>query len=164
MKRILTALILILSTVAIGVAAHPHFVASESATQLNSLLQPGFGQAIVAVNNAEAAGATSTETAPLVALLNKALELNRQASSLPTNQTDQRNALLSNVNQILTNVTNQANSLTPRSAQRTYTDKIITYITGLVVAIVGTFAYVIGVEFYQRYRIKRTFQMRVTPK
>ena len=132
--------------------------------QINQPLQPSLGQVIVAVNNAEAAGATPNETAPLVAQLNKALELNRQASSLPTNQTDQRNALLSSVDQILTNVTNQANSLTTRSAQRTYTNKIITYIIGLVVAIVGTFAYVIGGEFYQKYRVKRTFQMRVRPK
>ena len=118
----------------------------------------------MAVNNAEAAGATPNETAPLVTLLNRALELNQEASSLPTNQTDQRNALLSSVNQILTNVTDQANDLTATSAQRTYTNKIVTYVSGIVAAVVGTFAYVFGVELYQRYRIKRTFQMRVRRK
>ncbi|MGA2791799.1 MAG: hypothetical protein ABSF00_13660 [Candidatus Bathyarchaeia archaeon] len=132
--------------------------------QINQPLQPSFGQAIVAVNNAEAAGATPNETAPLVTLLNKALELNQEASSLPPNQTEQRNALLSSVNEILTNVTNQANDLTSTSARRTYTNKIITYLSGIVVAVVGTFAYVLGVELYQRYRIKRTFQMRVKAK
>jgi hypothetical protein len=136
----------------------PHY----SQAQLNAT--PGFGQAIVAVNNAEAAGATSNETAPLVTMLNKALELNQEASSLPTNQTDQRNALLSTVNQILTNVTDQANDLTATSTQRTYTNKIITYLTGLVVAAVGTFAYAFGVELYKRYRIKRTLPMRVKRK
>ena len=130
-----------------------------SRAQLNAT--SGFGQAIVAVNNAEAAGATSNETAPLVVMLNKALELNQEASSLPTNQTDQRNALLSTVNQILTDVTNQANDLTATSTQRTYTNKIMTYVSGIVVAAVGTFVYVFGLEFYQRYRIKRTLQMRV---
>jgi len=129
--------------------------------QINQPLQPGVGQAILAVNNAEAAGATASETAPLVTLLNKALELNREAVSLPTNQTEQRNAILSKVNQILTNVTNQAYDLTTTSAQRTYTNKIITYATALVLAVVGTFAYVLCVELYQRYRIKRTFQMKV---
>lgn len=132
--------------------------------QIYQPLQPSFGQAIVAVNNAEAAGAASNETAPLVTLLNKALELNREASSLPTNQTEQRDAILSSVNQILRNVTNQANDLTTRSAQRTYANKITTYVSGIVAAAVGTFAYVFGVEFYQRYRIKRTFQMRVRRK
>jgi hypothetical protein len=132
--------------------------------QINRPLQPSFGQAIVAVNNAEAAGATPNETVPLVAMLNRALELNEEASSLPTNQTDQRNALLSTVNQILTNVTNQANDLTTTSAQRTYTNTIMTYVSGIAAAVVGTFAYVFGVEFYQRYRIKRTLQMRIKAK
>ena len=132
--------------------------------QINQSLQPSLSQAIVAVNNAEAAGATPSETVPLVTLLNKALELNQEASSLPPNQTEQRNAISSSVNQILTNVTNQANDLTTTSAQRTYTNKIITYVAGLVVAVVGTFAYVFGVELYKRYRIKRAFQMRVKAK
>ena len=136
-----------------------------SSAQINQPnLQPSFGQAIVAVNNAEAAGATPNETAPLVALINKALALNREAYSLPTNQTAQGNALFSSVNQILTNVTNQANDLTTTSTQRTYTNKIITYVTGIVVAVIGTLAYVFGVELYQRYRIKRTFQMRIKAK
>jgi predicted PurR-regulated permease PerM len=138
----------------------PHY----SRAQLNPLLQAGFGKAIVAVNDAEAAGATPNETAPLVALLNEALALNREASSLPPNQTDQRNALLSSVNQILTNVTNQGNDLTSTSTRRTYTNEILTYVIGLLVAVVGTFVYVLGVEFYQRYRIKRTFQLRVRRK
>ena len=126
--------------------------------------QPGLSQAILAVNNAVAAGATPNETVPLVTLLNKALELNLEASSLPTNETEQHNAILSSVNQILTNVTNQANDLTTTSTQRTYTNKITTYASGLIVAVVGTFAYVFGVEFYQRYRVKRAFQMRVKAK
>ncbi len=138
----------------------PHY----SQAQLNPPLQAGFGQAIVAVNNAETAGATPNETAPLVALLNKALDLNREATSLPTNQTEQRDALLSSVSKILMNVTSQANDISATSAQRTYTNKIIAYVTGLILAVVGTFAYVFGVELYQRYRIKRTFQMRIEPK
>jgi predicted PurR-regulated permease PerM len=138
----------------------PHY----SRAQLNPPLQAGLSQALAAINIAEAAGATPNETAPLVALLNKALELNQEASSLPTNQTEQRNSILSSVNQILTNVTNQANDLATTSTQRTYTNKIITYVTGLLVAVIGTFAYVLCVELYQRYRIKRTFQMRVRPK
>ncbi|HXX73174.1 MAG TPA: hypothetical protein VEI80_05710 [Candidatus Acidoferrales bacterium] len=135
-----------------------------SQAQFNSTLQPSVSRAIAAVNNAEAAGATTKETAPLVAMLNEALALNSEASNLPPNQTTQRNALFSSVNQILTTVTNQANNLTTTSTQRTYTNKIITYVTGVVAAIVGTFVCVFGVEFYQRYRIKRTLQMRIKRK
>jgi hypothetical protein len=132
--------------------------------QLNPNLQTGFGQAIVAVNNAEAAGATPNETAPLVAMLNQAVALNREASTLPPNQTAQSNALSSKANQILTNVTNQANDLTITSARRTYTNTILTYASGIVAAVLGTFAFVFGVEFYQRYRIKRTLHMSVKAK
>jgi hypothetical protein len=132
--------------------------------QINQPLPPSFGQAIVAVNNAEAAGATPNETAPLITLLNKALELNQEASSLPANQTAKRNVILSSVNQILTNVTNQTNDLITTSVQRTYANKIMTYVSGIVAAVIGTFAYVFGLEFYQRYRIKRTFQMRIKAK
>ena len=66
----------------------------DLSAQISQPLQPSFGQAIVAVDNAEAAGATPNETAPLVSLLNKALELNQEASSLPINQTEQRSATL----------------------------------------------------------------------
>lgn len=111
-----------------------------SSAQPTSSLQSGFGQAITAVNQAEAAGATQSEISPLVDLLNNALELNQEASNLPTNQTDQRNALLSSASQILTNITNQANYLTTTSTQRTHTNKITTYVTGLVLAVVGTSA------------------------
>lgn len=136
----------------------------NSQAQLNSPLQSGFGQAIIAVNDAEAAGATANETAPLVAHLNKAVELNREASTLSANQTEKRDALLSSIIQILTNVTSQANELTLTSTQRTHMNKILTYVTGLVLAVVGTFVYALGVEFYQRYRVKRTFQMRAKAK
>jgi len=132
-----------------------------SYAQLNPSLPPLLGQAISAVSNAEAAGATPNETAPLVTLVNTALELNREASNLPSNQTQERGALLARVNQILSNVTDRANRLTTAAIQRTYTVKVIAYLTGLVVAILGTLAFSFGVEIYRRYYVKRTFQMRI---
>ena len=132
--------------------------------QISLTLQSGFGQAITAVNNAEAAGATPDETLPLAALLNRALELNQEASTLPLNQTGEHDRLISSANHVLANVTNQANDLTTRSAQRTYSNKIITYASGIIIAVLGTFGYVVAAEFYQRYRIKRTFQMKVKRK
>jgi hypothetical protein len=160
MPRVSAWLILTGAILITMIVITPHY----SRAQLNPVLEASFGQAIVAINNAEAAGATPNETAPLVTLLNKALQLNQEASSLPTNQTQQRNAILSSVPQILTNVTNQANDLTATSAQRSYTNKIITGVAGILVAVVGTFAYVLCVELYQRYRIKRAFQLKVKAK
>lgn len=132
--------------------------------QISLTLQPGFGQAITAVNNAEAAGAYPNEILPLVALLNRALDLNQEASTLPLNQTGEHDQLISSANQVLANVTNQANDLTTRSAQRAYLNKIITYVSGIIIAVLGTFGYVVASEFYERYRIKRTFQMKVKRK
>ena len=132
--------------------------------QISLTLQPGFGQAITAINNAEAAGAYPNEILPLVALLNRALDLNQKASTLQLNQTGEHDQLISSANQVLANVTNQANDLTTRSAQRTYSNKIITYASGIIIAVLGTFAYVVTAEFYQRYRIKLTFQMKVKRK
>ncbi len=160
MPRITSSLILTGAILISVVVISMHY----SRAQFNPTMQTGFSQALVAVNNAEAAGATPNETAPLVAFLNKALEMNQEASSLPANQTDQRNAIISSVNQILMNVTNQALVLTNASAQRTYTSKVITYLSGIVAVAIGTFAYALGVQSYQRYRIKRTFQMRVKAK
>jgi len=130
-----------------------------SLAQLNSSLS--FSQAIVSVNNAEAAGATPTEILPLVALLNRALELNQEASSLTSNQNGNRDALVAVEQQILANVTSEANDLAARSAQRTYMNRIITYASGIIVAAIGAFACVLAAEFYEKYRIKRTFQMTV---
>jgi hypothetical protein len=132
--------------------------------QISLTLQPGFGQAITAINNAEAAGAYPNEILPLVALLNRALDLNQKASTLQLNQTGEHDQLISSANQALVNVTNQANDLTTRSAQRAHSNKIITSASGIIIAVLGTFGYVVAAEFYQRYRIKRTFQMKVKRK
>ena len=127
--------------------------------QISLTLQPGFGQAITAVDNAEAAGAYPNEILPLVALLNRALDLNQEASML--NQTGEHDRLISSANQVLANVTNQADYVTTRSAERAYSNKIITYASGIIIAVLGTFGYVVTAEFYERYRIRRTFQMKV---
>ena len=157
MLRISAWLILTSAILVMTIVITPHY----SSAQHNPVLEAGFGGAVVAINNAEAAGASAKEIAPLVALLNKALELNQEASNLPTNQKEQRNNVISTVDQILTKVTYQAKGLAATSAQRSYTNKIITYVAGLLLAVTGTFAHVFCVELYQRYRIKRAFQMRV---
>jgi hypothetical protein len=98
-----------------------------------------------------------------VQLLDKALDLNREASE-PNATSQERTTLLSQVDQTLTTVNNQAAELTATAAQRTYYNVVFAYVWGLVVAVLGTFAYLVMISVYREYRIRRTFQMKVTPK
>ena len=143
------------------VATQPSAVTS----QISETLQPRFGQAIAALHRAESAGATSGEIGGLVALLNKAIELDTEAQKLNAPGEAQRHAeLVAEVDQILTTVENRAAELAVIASQRSYTNRILTYVWGAVAAILGTALYSFMVSFYRKYRIKRTFQMRVTRK
>ena len=132
-------------------------------SQPTGQLPPGFGQALTAVHNAESAGATANETVGLVMLLNKALDLNREASE-PNTTLQQRTALLSEVDQTLGTVNGQAQELAVKASQRAYYNVVFAYVWGVIGAVLGTFAYVVMVSVYREYRIRRTFQMKVTPK
>ncbi len=127
-------------------------------------LQPTFGQAIETVRRAESAGAPPSEIAGLVLLLNKALDLNRDALELNSTQSQERATLLSQVDQTLTTVNSQAEELAVTYAQRSYYNVIIAYVSGVITAILGTLSFILAVNVYRAYRIKRTFQMKVTPK
>jgi predicted PurR-regulated permease PerM len=134
-------------------------------SQTIGTLQPGFGQTITALHSAESAGATSNEVTELVALLNKALELNGEALKMNTPDQAQKQAdLYAQVDQILKTVQNRAAELTAVASHRSYTNRILTYVFGAVAAVLGTIVYAFTVSFYQKYRIKRTFQMRVARK
>lgn len=134
-------------------------------SQLQGALQPGFGQAIPAVHRAELAGATSSEVSGLVTQLNKALELNREALMLTGPQDGQaRAALLAQTDQILSTVTEQANELANTSQQRAQTNQMLSYAGGFAAAVIGTLLYIFLVSLHQRYRTKRMFEMKVTPK
>ncbi len=138
-----------------------------AASQTTGSLQSGFGQAIQAVNKAESAGATPSELSPLVTQLNEALALNRQALRMNNNspgESGKRAELLERVDQSLATVKNEADQLEVASAQRAYVDKIITYAWGAIAAILVVLIYGIGVSFYEKYRVKRTFQMRIRRK
>jgi hypothetical protein len=156
---------LIIAAVALAVLAIIAIQPCMVTSQTLGPLEQRFGGTITALHQAETAGATPTEIESLVALLNKALELNNQAMNLNrANETQARTALVAQVNQILTTVEDQAAELTVVASQRTYMNKILTYAGGVVAAIVGTVGYAYVTSFYQKYRVKRTFQMRVTRK
>jgi hypothetical protein len=136
---------------------------SSSALQPTEELQPRFSSAFALVHRAEAAGATREETADLVLLLNKALQLSEEATRLPGSET-QRVALLAQANETLGRVETEATRLEATASQRTFTNRIAAYVTGGIGALLATIAYAYGGYIWRRYRIKRTFQMRILPK
>jgi CHASE3 domain sensor protein len=143
------------------IATQPLAVRSQAV----GTLEPRLGQTLVTLHQAESAGATPSEIEALVALLNKALELDNEALKLNApDQAQRRNDLLAQVEQILTTVQNRATELAAVASQRTYNNRVLTYVGGAITAVLATFAYAFIVSFYQKYRIKRTFQMRVVPK
>jgi hypothetical protein len=128
-------------------------------------IEPRFAGTIGAVRQAETAGATSSEIAALVVLLNKALELNGDALKLTApSDADRRTQLISQVDQMLTTVQSRAQALTTLASQRSRMNKILTYAGGILAAFIGTILFAFIVSFYRAYRIKRTFQMRITRK
>ena len=133
----------------------------EVMSQTSGSLQPGFKQAIISLHQAESAGATANELAEPVALLNKALELNRLALS-PSTDATKRVQLLAQVDQILTEVDQKATQLSTVSALRTQYNALTTYAWGIVIAILGTIIYGFALSFREKYRIRRTFQMRIS--
>jgi hypothetical protein len=134
-------------------------------SQPNGTIEPGFAGTLGALRQAESAGATPSEIAALVVLLNKALELNGDALKLnATSDANKRTQLISQVDQILTTVQGQAQHLTTLASQRSRTNKILTYIGGIIAAFIGTILFAFTVSFYRAYRIKRAFEMRITRK
>jgi hypothetical protein len=134
-------------------------------SQSNGTIEPSFAGTISAVCQAETAGATPNEIAVLVVLLNKALELNAEALKLTApGDANKRTQLISTVDQMLTTVQSRAQGLTTHASQRSRTNKILTYIGGILAAFIGTILFAFIVSFYRAYRIKRTFQMRITRK
>ena len=134
-------------------------------SQSTGTIEPGFVGALVAVRQAETAGATPNEIAALVVLLNKALELNGEALKLTApSDANKRAGLISQVDQILITAQSQAQDLTTLASHRSSTSKTLTYVLGVLAAFVGTILFGFTVSFYHAYRIKRTFQMRITRK
>jgi hypothetical protein len=134
-----------------------------SASQLTEELQPQSSRVFALVRRAEAAGATREEVAGLVLLLNKALQLDEEATRMPTSDA-QRAALLAQVNETLGRAETEATRLEVTASRRTFTNRIVAYVTGGIAALLATIAYAYGGHIWRRYRIKRTFQMRIFPK
>jgi len=134
-----------------------------SASQLTEELQPRFSRALALVRRAEAAGATHEEVTGLVLLLNRALQLDEEATRPPTSEA-QRATLLAQVDETLGRVETEATRLEVTASQRTFTNRVVAYVIGGIAAFLATLAYVCTGHVWRKYRIKRTFQMRIFPK
>ena len=128
-------------------------------------LQPGFNEAISVLQEAESAGAKHSELSQLVSLLNTALELNRQALTITSSgEVEKRVNLLAQVDLMLSTVQAGALHLRTTATKRTSNDRTLAYVWGLIAAILGTICCALALLVYQKYRVKRTFQMKVTLK
>ncbi len=128
-------------------------------------LQPGFNNVLLLVRHAEEAGATPTEVAPLVAGLNKALGLNTEVSALnQPNETQARQTVLGQLNGLLDGLGRNATQLESTASQRTLTNRVTSYIGGAIGALIGAILLGYCLAFLRKYRVKRTFEMRIIPK
>lgn len=134
-----------------------------STSQMSEETLPQFGRTLIRVRQTEAGGATREEVAGLVLLLNKALQLDAQARR-PSTPKEQRVALLAQANDTLGTVETEANRLEVTASQRAMTSRVIAYVSGGIAAFAGTVAYVCVGYVWRKYRVKRTFQMRIFPK
>ena len=157
LTRIARVLVLLSAIVVISLITYPILARSQSENvQLSMTLQD--------LQRAESAGATPTEMQGLIDQMNSIIPLQSQLQNLPVQDTARRVQLLGQINATLTSVDSQANQLETTASQRTYMNRVISYSSGIVGAIMATAAYYYGMVLYRRYRIKRTFQMKVIPK
>jgi TolA-binding protein len=119
---------------------------TDPQSQLNLVIQD--------VQKAEAAGANSEEMQGLVVQLNKIIELQNQNST--QNQPE--------INNALTTIDSEANQIQITASQRTSINHLTTYATGFIGAILATIVSHLTLQFWRKYQIKRTFQMKIIPK
>jgi hypothetical protein len=137
------------------------FRAATVSSQAVDQLPPGFSQALSAVRGAEAAGATPAEIAPLVGLLNSALQLNAEATNASSPTRSQLQAQVSNQ---LATVQSRAGQLESVASRRTFMDDVISYLSGGVGALIATVVCAYCLSFWRKYRVKRTLQMKIYRK
>jgi len=134
-------------------------------SQATGELQPRFNRVLAIIHQAEASGATPDEVKELAALLNQALELNEEALRLTGPEDAERRAeVLTQLDQLLSSLEIKAGQLETVASQRASMNKMLAYISGGIGAFFATLAYAFAASFWRRYRIKRTFQMRIHPK
>jgi len=127
-------------------------------------LQPRFTGALMLVLQVESAGASSEEVAHLLFLLNRALQLDEEASNLPEWETQRRAQLVAEIDETLRVVEVQAKELRVAASGRNLTRQMTMFASGAAAAFLAMLAYVLAAYLSWKYRVRRTFQMRIKPK
>jgi len=65
---------------------------------------------------------------------------------------------------VLESLESKASEVENFAAGRTLFNKYLAYFSGGIAAFLATLAYAYGISLWRKYRIKRTFQMRIIPK
>jgi hypothetical protein len=157
MSRNASILLILLAIATLALVAYPALVVSQS-------VNPQLSMVIQDIRKAESAGAERGEMQRLIDQMNSVSQLQDQMQNLSPQDVEKRAQLLGEINSTLSSIDAEANQLETIAAQRTYVGHVIAYSSGVVGAVIGTVAYYYGVLLYRRYRIKRTFQMKIIPK
>jgi hypothetical protein len=126
--------------------------------------QPDLNKVIQDVQKAESSGANSAEMQTLLSQLNHVVELQDQMQNLSPQDADKRTQDLVQINEILAAVDAEANHIAVIASQRRFFDHLSIYLSGVIGAVLATIAYHYSILLWRKYRIKRTFQMKIVPK
>jgi len=156
MIRVSALLVFSLSLVAMAVLVQSASVSSQS---VNSQMQ--LSKAIQDVQAAELSGANPDEMRELAVQLNTMIGLQDELQNLSPQELGKRAQLTEQINNTLTKVDVQANEIATRASQRTSINDLVAYSSGVVGAVIATVVYHYGTLLRRRYRVKRTFQMKI---
>ncbi len=148
----ITAIILVLATNSLIAQSQPE----TFQTRLN--------KSLLLVHQAESAGATPEEVGELTQLLNKALEIDDAIHQIAPSDQQRRTQLDVQLKDVFDTLENRAVQLETSASQRTLTTKVVAYASAGFAALALTGAYILGLAFWGKYRIKRTLRMRISPK
>jgi len=151
-------LAILLSAVVTVILIHPMPVISQSVnqSQLNKTIQD--------VQRAESAGADTEEMNGLIIQLNYVLELQNQLNNIPQEDVNSRTKIVGQINSTISTIDAEANQIEMVASQRTLINHLVTYSSGAIAAAIATIACHYSILLWRKYRIKRTFQMRIIPK
>lgn len=156
MIRVSALLVFSLSFVAIVVLVQSASVTSQS---VNSQMQ--LSKAIQDVQAAELSGANPDEMRELAVQLNTIIGIQVELQNLSPQELGKRAQLTEQINNTLTSIDMQSNEITTRASQRTSINHLVAYSSGVVGAVIVTVVYHYGTLLRRRYRVKRTFQMKI---
>lgn len=154
-----TASALVLSIFLVALMTYPILGVSQQ-----KQAQPDLNRVIQDVQKAESSGATSAEMQALLFQLNYVVELQDQMQNLSPQDADNRTKNLVQINETLAAVDAEANHIAVISSQRRFFNHLSIYLSGVIGAVLATIACHYSSLLWRKYRIKRTFQMKLIPK